>query len=54
MAEEVLGNEPVGKLSIALMRLVTQVQHLPFQQNLVQKFRELSTDDADVLCRELS
>ena len=36
------------------MRLVTQVQYLPFQQNLVQKFRELSTDDADVLCRELS
>ena len=49
-----LGAPPVGKAAIALMRLITQVQHLPLQQNLVTSWSQLSEDDKSVLCHEMS
>ena len=49
-----LGTPPTGPGAIALMRLVTQVQHLPLQQRLVSAWPQLDPDDQKVLAFEMS
>ena len=49
-----LGQPPTGSSAIALMRLVAQVQHLPLQQNIVQKWNLMKADDQKVLEYELA
>jgi len=49
-----LGKPPTGKHAIALMRLVTQVQHLPMQQNLVTAWSQLNDEDSSVLSTEMA
>jgi len=53
-AQHGLGNPPTGPHSIALMRLVAQVQHLPLQQRLVTAWEQLSDDDQAVLSYEMA
>jgi hypothetical protein len=49
-----LGPAPRGETSIALMRLVIQVQSLPLQLSLPTAFTHLPPEDLRVLCDEMA
>uniref|UniRef100_A0A7S2HPC8 Uncharacterized protein n=1 Tax=Haptolina brevifila TaxID=156173 RepID=A0A7S2HPC8_9EUKA len=52
--EDSVGLPPTGPSGIALMRLITQVQHLPLQQRIVSAWRSLSEEDASILSTEMA
>jgi hypothetical protein len=53
-SQQTLGAAPKGSHAVALMRLVTQVQHLPLQQRVVSAWRQLDADDLAVLGHEMA